>query len=1431
MTTRLAAVRDTVRFIRGPRHAADPNDLRQVIELDWVGAGPAQATVVVGGGTPVSDSWSLGPGSAETLSTVEIGVPASADPGDSLDLEVRTPDGQRLDAQLTVAEPGWRMFMVSHFHYDPVWWTTQAAYLTDLDRYPISEGRLDYMREGMELVDLHLDLAEADPIYAFVLAEVDYLKPYWDTHPHRRALIRRLLAEGRLELAGGTYNEPSTNLTCPESTTRNAQFGVAFQRGVVGGVPTSAWQLDVFGHDPNFPSMMRDAGLSFSAWGRGPFHEWGAVHADVFHSERRHAAEIMQFASEFEWMSPDGSGLLTHYMPAHYGAGWDMDRAVSLAEAEAYVYAEFTSLMPVAATKNVLLPVGTDFAPPNRWVTAIHRDWNARYAWPRFECAVPRQFFAAVEKELAGSGARLSVQSRDMNPIFTGKDVSFVDTKQAQRAAENALLRAEKLGTVAGLLARHPFPAEDIELAWRQLAFGAHHDGITGAEGDQVYIDLLTSWREAHRIGRDAETASLNAIAASADTRGPGEPVLVANSAGWQRSGRVRVFVDGPSRAVTPDGTALPSAVTALPEGVQLDFHVPDVPAMGYRIVHIQPVEDPAANMPSWRRVDGDTIHNERYRIRADQARGGCLASIVDLESNQELITGGRVGLDLVVYDEYVGDHNGMFGPWIIAPKEEVARCSHDAATHVLAEESELGQRLTVTGQVAGIRYTYVVELARGAPHVDLRIRIDDFSGSDQLLRLEFPCDVPGGRPLYDVGRGPIARNFGHPTVNAREHPHTLDNPAFEWFGLGATAVVRELDSAGRAVATHPIGVGEIVIDGAGVRASRGIEEIERLGREMVAALAAAGVTTTMSRAAAPRYGRLSVDSNAPDFRVLIGAGHVGSVLDAVLVSTGIAAKLRARAAREGAATCWIAGRHPDRATDVPSTDVTGLRDLPCLAVLITEPAKGAALVADLAREVRETSAVSVPAGQWTRQAPFEDRTVALLNAGTVGSVVDPAGVSHVSLLRSSTGFPAGHWIDGEPRSAPDGSSFQSQRWSHDVRLALSAGAGDWRRLGLTQIGHEFNNPLSAVRASVHDGPLPDVYQGVHGADVSGLVITALKPLAVRDRSGSMPRSTADVVLRAHDTDGRCVDIDLGVNGIDWVAEVDGLEADAGPTAMPRRLAARERLSLRGQLAGEPIPLIARARIERYARYWLHNDGPAPAGGQPLAAFIEPTSVRCEAGREHTVPLTVTVSAETPEVAAGARGLTVAVSAPLDWSSVPPTVAVDFDGSDYVRIPVRLVVPADTPDGAYPIRVRLAEATGVLTTEVVTVTVGNAASDWERPTLVSGAWTVPAISAVPGRISTFGLELTNHAAADALAWVRLASAYETWDWIEPDRYEAVTVPVGGSTTVEFRCAPPSDTLPGRWWALAKVAVSGSVLYLPTIPVEVVSVEVVSAHLR
>ena len=43
----------------------------------------------------------------------------------------------------------------------------------------------------------------------------------------------------------------------------------------------------------------------------------------------------------------------------------------------------------------------------------------------------------------------------------------------------------------AGLLGGATYPQAALAKAWVQLAYGAHHDAITGSESDQVYLDLL----------------------------------------------------------------------------------------------------------------------------------------------------------------------------------------------------------------------------------------------------------------------------------------------------------------------------------------------------------------------------------------------------------------------------------------------------------------------------------------------------------------------------------------------------------------------------------------------------------------------------------------------------------------------------------------------------------------------------------------------------------------------------------------------------------------------------------------------------------------------------------------------------------------------------------------------------------------------------
>ncbi|HEY6792185.1 MAG TPA: glycoside hydrolase, partial [Trebonia sp.] len=551
-------------------------------------------------------------------------------------------------ALITVAEPGWTMWMVSHFHYDPVWWNTQGQFTEARLVLPDEDGALPDTRTAFDLVRLHLEKARRDADYKFVLAEIDYLKPHFDAFPEDRALVRSLLADGRLELVGGTYNEPNTNLTGAEVTIRNAVYGVGFQRGVLGGDPRSAWMLDSFGHDPGFPGLMAAAGLTSSSWARGPFHQWGPA------DNAR-----MQFPAEFEWLSPDGTGVLTAYMANHYGAGWKLHTTKDLASAEAAALDEFRSLAVAAATRNVMLPVGGDHVIPARWVTDIHRSWNSKYVWPRFVTAIPREFFDAVRAEAGsaagagpGAGRRgITPQTRDMNPLYTGKEVSYIDTKQAHRAGETAVSEGERLATLAWL-AGHEYPAAALDKAWRLLAYGAHHDAVTGTESDQVYLDLLAGWREAYELGDSARRMAVTALAASASA--DSRSVVVANGLARERTGMATVTVtldepgtpwlaviDSRDAAASPAG-ALTGEVPALAEGVRrhpdgslaqvtLTFRASRVPALGVRRYALRTVPatvstDAACADAGWSDIAASTaIENEAVAITADAARGGTL--------------------------------------------------------------------------------------------------------------------------------------------------------------------------------------------------------------------------------------------------------------------------------------------------------------------------------------------------------------------------------------------------------------------------------------------------------------------------------------------------------------------------------------------------------------------------------------------------------------------------------------------------------------------------------------------------------------------------------------------------------------------------------------------------------------------------------------
>jgi alpha-mannosidase len=1303
----------------------------------------------------------------------------------------------------TVAEPGWTMFMISHFHYDPVWWNTQGAYTSIWTEDPPGKGR---QTNAFELVHAHLEMARREPEYKFVLAEVDYLKPYWDTHPEDRADLRRLMAEGRVEIMGGTYNEPNTNLTSPETTIRNFVHGIGFQRDVLGGDPATAWQLDVFGHDPQFPGMAADAGLTSSSWARGPHHQWGPMHSAG-------GVSGMQFSSEFEWISPSGRGLLTHYMPAHYSAGWWMDESTTVTEAEQAAYELFGELKKVARTRNVLLPVGTDYTPPNKWVTEIHRDWASRYTWPRFVCALPREFFGAVRAELDAHAEVPSPQTRDMNPIYTGKDVSFIDTKQANRAAEDAVLDAEKFAVFAGLLGGAEYPQAALAKAWVQLAYGAHHDAITGSESDQVYLDLLTGWRDAWELGRAGRDKSLALLSRAVSDDGS-TTTIVWNTLAHNRTDVVTVRLNNPVgaevRVLDHDGVELPALVEH--DGRSVSWLARDLPSLGwqsYRLVA-------GGSASGWKSLAGNEIANDNVRLIVDPARGGAVSSLVC--DGRQLIADGRVGNELAVYEEYSAHPVGGEGPWHLLSKGPMVGSSETSA-EVHAYRSALGQRLVVRGRIGELlRYTQTLTLWHGVDRVDCATTIDDFVGEDRLLRLRWPCPVPGAMPVSEVGDAVVGRGFAllhddSGAVDAADLPWTLDNPAYGWFGLSSAARVRVGD------AVRAVSVAEVI---APTEAAGG-----PLARDLVVALVRAGVTATCSSADRPRYGHLDVDSNLPDTRIALGGPDQNPFTTSVLAAAdpAYAKEVERQLADTGRARVWVPAAAPLAAGWVPGADLRDLRALPVLVIAGRDDRDLTAAITSAADDLADAEIVV------TQRAPsglqrFESFTVALLNRGVPSFAVETDGTLHTALMRSCTGWPSGVWIDEPRRTAPDGSNFQLQHWTHTFDYALVCGAGDWRAAEVPTRSAEFSHPLLAVTVPERAGGLPPTGSLLRVEPVGAVQLGALKaagnPLAHGSARSVDPGQVAIRLVETRGGDVHAV-VRSPLGTVSELRHADLLERPSrgklGGLHGYQIATAVARLDLPRRLHADDTTLAPEAENCQplFARYWLHNRGPAPLGGLPAVAHLHPHRAAAAAGTEVALRLTV-VSDSTDAPLTG----TITLVCPPGWSTVPAALPFTLQPGGHLAADVALTVPARAKPGLYPVRAQL-QLTGTdlptawrqVVEDVCVVAIDGI--DYDRLVYLTDE---PAdVLVAAGGSTRLSVTVGTDARADLSLEAHLISPWGTWEWIGPPSLGAV-LPARGAVELGFDVAPPAWVEPGQWWALVRVGCAGRLVYSPAVKVTV-----------
>ena len=371
------------------------------------------------------------------------------------------------------------------------------------------------------------------------------------------------------------------------------------------------------------------------------------------------------------------------------------------------------------------------------------------------------------------------------------------DGRAGRRAARGVRRRCWALGR---------YPQAALDKVWRQLAYGAHHDAITGSESDQVYIDLLTGWREAYDLAAGARDRALDVLL-GADRPGDGRSVVVTNTLPFARdrpgAGTARAGSAGGLGRRRPTAPAGPRSRRSRTTARWSSWPA-TCPSMGWRTYRI--VEGPRRRLAAAAR-DRPRSRTTRWRVVADPARGGGSSRSLDRAAAASCCR--ALGNELRLYEEYPAAPR--HGRGAVAPAADRSRSPAPARPprSVHAAESPSGSAWSSPGRWARSRYEQIVTLWTGSTGSSSPPACSTTPAPTGCSGCASRREVRGRAAGLATSAGAVVgRGFALPEVDTAEHPWTLDNPANTWFG----AVRHRPGGPGRRRARGRSGVAEVVV-------------------------------------------------------------------------------------------------------------------------------------------------------------------------------------------------------------------------------------------------------------------------------------------------------------------------------------------------------------------------------------------------------------------------------------------------------------------------------------------------------------------------------------------------------------------------------------------------------------------------------------------
>ena len=446
----------------------------------------------------------------------------------------------------------------------------------------------------LEAGDTLLDAMEKDPRYAYFHpdSQASFLDDYLEFRPERRALVEKLVGEGRL-LAGPWYTLPAEFLVSGEALVRNLLMGHRLAESL-GGVMKCAYNIFSWGQVSQLPQIYRQFGMDTILFYRG---------IDQSNIDKL----------EFWWDAPDGSRAMGFtfgsfhrlnfwiyvYNPYIRGTGGasslptgdydlesiqqnggmiarladsystdDMNYHVlrqpvikSMESAMAGMETLRDTVKDKASTKHLLFYQGFDQENPDPIIPDLVDEINKRIDYGKVTISSLPEVVRTIRAEMAASGAdknltvfkgeMLSVETKGdaFAPLYIGVFSARMPLKLRNADCQHRLEKWAEPTSAWQLLAGRSYPEALLRSAWKEILQNQQHDGIGGCHIDRVQLAMEERYRIANDISECVTRDNLKDLVARIDYPAIGSRelgVTVFNSASRARTEVVEVAVDVP---------------------------------------------------------------------------------------------------------------------------------------------------------------------------------------------------------------------------------------------------------------------------------------------------------------------------------------------------------------------------------------------------------------------------------------------------------------------------------------------------------------------------------------------------------------------------------------------------------------------------------------------------------------------------------------------------------------------------------------------------------------------------------------------------------------------------------------------------------------------------------------------------------------------